>query len=92
MREGWSFEERQRERVLCTECGKGLAKRSLVAYRQTKHGVAEGELGQEGDEEGRGNGTRTFRMAFPAKSGQRPCPVEGCSGQAAMRTEMRVHF
>ena len=31
-------------------------------------------------------------MAFPAKGGLRICPVERCPGQAATRTEMRVHF
>ena len=31
-------------------------------------------------------------MAFPANGGLRICPVEGCLGQAATRTDMRVHF
>ena len=41
------FKERQRERVLCTECGKELAKGSLVTHRQTQNRVAKGGLGSE---------------------------------------------
>ena len=45
----------------------------------------------KGDRYG-GNETRTFRTTFPEKAGPRPCPVEGCSDQAAMRISIRVHF
>ena len=38
------FRERQRERVLFLECGKELAKESLVTHRQNQHGVAKGRL------------------------------------------------
>ena len=31
-------------------------------------------------------------MVFPVRAGPRPCPVEGCSGQALTQTEMRVNF
>ena len=31
-------------------------------------------------------------MEFTAKSGPMPCPVKGCSGQAATRTAMKVEF
>ena len=31
-------------------------------------------------------------MAFPTNRGPRNCPIEGCTGRAAMRTEMWVHF
>ena len=37
--EGRSFKERQRERVLFPECGKEVAKGSLVAHRQTQQKV-----------------------------------------------------
>ena len=43
--EGHIFKERQRERVLCPECRKELAKGSLVAHHQTQHGVAKGGSG-----------------------------------------------
>ena len=58
--------------MLCLECGKELAKGSLVEHHQNQHGVAKGGLGQEGDKEGGGNNTRTFRIAFHAKSGLMP--------------------
>ena len=32
------------EQVLCPECGKDMAKGSLVMHRQTQHGVAKGGL------------------------------------------------
>ena len=89
---GW-FKERQEEQVLCPECRKELAKGSLVTHRQTKHGVYKGGLGSEGDEvDGGNNEPRNYRMAFPTRAGPRPCPVEECSGQNSIRTEMKVHF
>ena len=39
-----------------------------------------------------GAGPRTFRMNFPEKGGSRSFPVEGCTGRAATRMAMRVHF
>ena len=90
--EGRGFKERQQERVICPECGKELAKGSLVAHRQTQHGMEKRGLGQEGDEEAGGDEPRTYRMVFPTKAGTRTCPVEGCSGWASTRAEMRVHF
>ena len=78
--------------MLCPECGKELMKGSLVAHRRIHHGVAKWGLGQEGDEEEGGDDPRTYRMAFPAKAGPMPCPVEGCSGRALTRIVMRVHL
>ena len=37
-------------------------------------------------------GPRTYKMSFPEKGGPRRCPVEGCPGDLATRTAMRVHF
>ena len=90
--EGGSFKERQQEQVLCPDCNKDLAKGSLVTHCQTQHGVAKGGLGSEGDESDGGDKPRTYRLAFPARVGPRPCPVEGCSGRASTWTAMRVHF
>ena len=90
-----SFKEQQRERVPCPECGKDLAKGSLVNHRQTQHGVAKGGLGSEGGSTDKVNGVdepRTYRMAFTEWVEPRPCPVKGCSGQASTRTAMKVHF
>ena len=72
--------------------GKELAKGSLVAHRQTQHGVEKWGSGKEDDKEGRGDEPRTFRMVFPEKTGPRPCPVEGFSGRAGTRTAMWLHF
>ena len=64
-----------------------------MTHRQTQHGVAKWRLGLDGDEvDGGGNNTRTYKMAFPARAGPRPYPVEECSGPASTRTAMRVHF
>ena len=90
--EGRSFKERQRERVLFPECGKEVAKGSLVAHRQTQHKVAKGRLEQEGDEAAGVKNPITYRMAFPAKARPRTCPVKGCSGRALTRTAMMVQF
>ena len=64
----------------------------MVMHRQTQHGITKWRLGSEGDEVYGGDEPITYRLAFPAKAGPRPCPVEGCSGQALTRTAMRVHF
>ena len=74
--------------MLCPECGKELEKGSLVVHLQTQHSVVKRSSWQVGDEEGGGDDTRTYRMAFPAKSGPRPCPVEGFSGLVETRMAM----
>ena len=38
------------------------------------------------------HGRHTIPDLFPAKGGPRSCPVEGCPGQVAKRTAMRVNF
>ena len=77
--------------MLCSECGKEVANESLVAHCQNQNSVAKGRLGQEGDKAAGGDKPRTYRMAFPAKAGPRPCPVEGCSGWVSTQTAMWVH-
>ena len=54
--------------------------------------MAKEGTGKEGNGEGGGEDPRTYRMEFPTKAGPRSCPVEGCSGQAATRMAMQVHF
>ena len=72
---------RLRQWVSYPECGKELAKGSLVTHHQTQHGVAKGRVGSEGDEAYRGgNDPRTYRMAFLTRTGPRPFPVKGCNG------------
>ena len=41
-REGRSFKEWERERVICPECGKELARGSLLTHHQTQNGVYKG--------------------------------------------------
>ena len=77
---GRSYKERQRERVICIERRKELARGSLAAHYQTQHDVAKRGTGQKGNGEGRGNKPRNSRMAFPQKSGPMHCPVEGYNG------------
>ena len=65
--EGRSYQERQRESVQFTECGKDIARGSLAIHRQTHHRVSRGGAGKkdyEGDGDG-GDDTRMFRMTFP---------------------------
>ena len=69
-----------------------MVRGSLSKHCQTYNNVAKGGLGKEGYGEGRGDDTRMYRMTLPAKTGPRPCPVEGCSGRSATQTAMRVHF
>ena len=82
--EGRRFKDKKRERVLCPECGKELAKGSLVTHRQTQHIVVKGRLGSDGDKADRGgNDPRTYNMEFTTRAGPRPCPSKGCSVQAS---------
>ena len=67
-------------------------KGSMVAHRQTQHGVAKGGSGKVGKNEVGGDDPRNYRMAFPAKAGPRPYPVEGCSVRVETRNTMSVHF
>ena len=69
--------------MLCPEYGKEVSKGSLVAHHQNQHGVTKGRLGQEGDEAAEGDNPSTYRMTFTANDVPRPCPVDGCSGQAS---------
>ena len=63
-----------------------------MTHRQIRNGVVKGGLGSEVDKADGGNEARTYILAFPAKALPRPCPVEGCSGQASTRTATGVHF
>ena len=63
--------------MLSPECGKEMAKGSLVTHCQTQHGVAKGGLGPEGDKAAGVDKTITYRMTFPAKAVPRPCQSKG---------------
>ena len=57
----------------------------------TQHGIAAEER-RSWKTSATGEEPRIYHMDFPAKVGPWSYPVEGCPGQAATRTAMRVHF
>ena len=68
-----------------------MASGSMAIDMMTQHGrVAEAQRSWRTP--ATGDRPRTYRMDFPAKGGPRSCPVDGCLGRAATRTEMRVHL
>ena len=89
--EGPTYREKLKGRVSCRECGYMMSAGSLASHLMTQHGRVT-ETRRIWRTLSAGAGTRKFRMAFPAKGGLWSCPVEGCTGRAATRTEMRVHF
>ena len=72
-----------------------MAKVLLVTHRQTQHIVVNGGLGSEGGKAGGGNegdDPRTYGLAFTARAGPRPFPVEWCSGRVSTQTEMVIQY
>ena len=63
----------------------------VAGHNMTQHGREE-EAQRSWKTSAMGEELQTYRMAFPAKGGLRSFPVEGYPGQAAIRTEMWVHF
>ena len=68
-----------------------MAAGSLAGHKMTQNGQ-EGEAIRIWKTLSTGEDPRTYRMAFLSMGGPLSCPVEGCPGQAAMRTAMRLHF
>ena len=67
-----------------------MALRSLAGHMQTQHGrEAEGRHIWEATNPS--EQPCTYRMAFLTARRPRNCPVEGCTGRAAMRTAMQIH-
>ena len=89
---GRRYKEKQQKRVNCPECGKDLGRGSMDVHRQTQHSVARGGAVKEVERDGGGNKPREYNMVFLTKEVKSPCPVEGCSGRAEMRTAMQMHF
>ena len=89
--EGPSYRERQKGRVKYKECGEYMSLGSMTGHMRTQNGQAAEErrswasltLGEE---------LQTYRTAIPTAGGPWSCLVEECSGQAAKRTAMQVHF
>ena len=87
---GPSYQERQRGRIQYTECGEEMTLELLEGHMQKQHGnKTKGRRFLEATD--LGGEPRTYRMAFPTDGGTQNCPIEGCPGQAATRTAMRVH-
>ena len=87
---GPSYQERQRARVQCSECREEMTLGLLEVHLQAHHGKAKGGIWHLGATPPGGE-LYTYNIAFPITEGPRNCPIEGCRGQAAMRTEMWVH-
>ena len=89
--EGSTYQEGQKERVVCGECRKEMAAGSLASHRMMHHGkVKEEQWSWEAS--ATGGGPRTYWMAFPTKGVPRSFPVEGCPGRAGTQTAMRMNF
>ena len=88
-RAGPSYQERQRGRIQCKECGGEMEIGSMEGHMKTQHGRAvEGRRRWEATDPG--EEPRTYRMALPTNEGPRNCPVEGCLVRASTRTTTRV--
>ena len=85
--EGPTYRERQKERVECGDCEKGMTAGSLEAHHMIQHGKAKTDAATGGVGE-----PHTYRIEVPTKGGTRECPAEGCPGRSGTRTAMRVHF
>ena len=91
--EGPTYRERQKERVECGDCRKGMAAGSLEAHCMIHYRKAKEDKWSWTDAATGGGGEpHTYRIEFLTKGGTRECPVEGCPGRAGTRTAMRVHF
>ena len=57
----------------------------------TQHGRA-ADIRRKWSTPAAGTGPQMYRMTLPDTGGPRECPVAGCPGRVATRTEMRVHL
>ena len=78
MGEGRIFMEWQWEWVSCRECGKDMAKGSLVTHCQTHEGMVKWKFGSEVDEsDWGGDKPRTYNMVFLERSSHSKDAVAG---------------
>ena len=89
--EGPKYREQLKGRVSCRECREMMAAGSLAIHQMTQHGRV-AETRRIWRTPSAGSGPRTFRMTFLSKGGPLSYPAEGCPGQVATRTAMRVHL
>ena len=91
--EGLTYCERQKERVECGDCRKGMAAGSLELHRMMQNGKEKEDKWSWTDTATGGGGEpHTYWIEFPSKGGTGERPVEGCLGRAGTWTAMRVHF
>ena len=88
---GISYQDINRVRVQCSECGEEMAMGLMAVHQQTNHKNAEGG-GRNWVTTPPGGEPRTYKMYFPTVGWERNCSVEGCQGRSDMRTAIRVHF
>ena len=88
---GPTYRERLKGKVTCVKCREMLVVGYLSGHMMTHHGKA-AEIQQQRSTPVAGIGPQIYRMYLPAKGGLQKCPVAGCLGRVATRTEMRVHF
>ena len=86
-----TYRERLKVQVLCGACRELWAAGYLTSHLLTQHGRVE-ETRRQWSNPAAGDGPQTFRMTFLTRGVPRTCAVEGCLGQVATRTAMRVHF
>ena len=77
--EGPTFQERNRTRVSCEECGEIMAAYSLRHHMDIAHGRV---LSQVGGVYVRIGGLDVYKLSFPWILKSVDCPVEGCPAKA----------
>ena len=86
-----TYQEVQKGRVQCRECGEEMTAGYLAGEKMTHNGRA-AEAIRIWKTLAMGEEPRTYHMAFQDKGGPLSCPVERCPGRAATSTAMRIHF
>ena len=86
---GKTFQERQRRRVNCPECGVEVTAGSLLTHCQIQHGVGWGDREAPPP---RPRESQTYRVYSPKHMLRLWCPVEGCMGGDSNQTNLRVQF
>jgi hypothetical protein len=87
---GESPRTRRRRRVTCGTCGADLAAGSLPDHMLRQHGEVRDLEADRPDAPGRQ--PASYRVSFPGLLSSVDCPVEGCSGAATTRNNLRRHF
>ena len=87
--EGLTYQERQRVRVKCSDCGKEMAVGFMAVHKHTQNRIETGVRRHWETPTPYGE-PQTYRMNFPTAGAPQEFPVEGRRGQKTKRTSMRV--